>query len=285
MVRYSDDYRNGLNDLTEMKILLPNGDLTALDSVAVITSKASDSLIQRIDSRRAITVYANTIGDLDAEGVAEAVVEDFLPGLAAQYPGLSYSIEGEAKEAAKSISSLVSGSMLALFAMFALMAIPMKSYRYPFVIISILPFGFIGTVIGHLIFGLDYSLISMFGLIALMGVMINSGLLLVDCFSQNMERGMQKKDAIVASCMRRFHPILLTALTTFGGLMPLLWETDPESLWLVPIAVSLGVGVIVSTGLTLLLLPVLLYKVPHPEFIQAENIGNIAAAKAKRNAA
>lgn len=285
MVRYASDYRNSLNDLTEMKILLPNGNLAALDTVAVLTPKVSDSLIQRIDARRAITVYANTIGDLDAEGVAETVVEDFLPELARQYPGLGYSIEGEAKEAAKSISSLVSGSLLALFAMFALMAIPMKSYRYPFVILSILPFGFIGTVIGHLIFPIDYSLISMFGLIALMGVMINSSLLLVDCFNQNMELGLSKKDAITESCLRRFHPILLTALTTFGGLMPLLWETDPESLWLVPIAVSLGVGVVVSTALTLLLLPVLLYKVPHPGRKEIENIEHFVAVKAKRNAA
>lgn len=285
MVRYDDEHRNTLYDLADMQMILPSGELSSLDSVATLAPQNTDSLIQRIDARRAITVYANTIGGVDAEGVAEAVVDDFLPQLLAQYPELSYSIEGEAKEAAKSISSLVSGSVLALFVMFALMAIPMQSYRYPLIILAILPLGFIGTVIGHLLFPIDYSLISMFGLIALMGVMINSGLLLVDCFNYNLSQGMNKHDAIVESCTRRFHPILLTALTTFGGLMPLLWETDPESLWLVPIAVSLGVGVIVSTAITLLVLPALLNLVPHPGKIALASVESPPIKRLNRPAA
>lgn len=285
MVRYDDEHRNSLYDLADMQLILPNGELSALESVARLSAKNTDSLIQRIDARRAVTVYANTMGDVDAEGVAEAVVEDFLPQLVSRYPGLGYSIEGEAKEAAKSISSLVSGSVLALFVMFALMAIPMQSYRYPLIILTILPFGFIGTVVGHLLVPIDYSLISMFGLIALMGVMINSGLLLVDCFIDNLQQGMNKQDAIVESCTRRFHPIVLTALTTFGGLMPLLWDADPETLWLVPIAVSLGIGVMVSTAMTLLVLPILLSLVPHQIKVPVASVESAALKRINRPAA
>lgn len=262
MVRMDKVYRRSKEDLYGLEVPLPNGHFIPLSRVATISDVRSETLIQRIDAQRAITVYANTIGDVDAEGVAESIVEEFLPALQARYPGLSYSIEGEAKDAAKSIRSLINGSIVAVFVMFVLMAIPLKSYLYPTVIICLLPLGFIGTVVGHLIVPIDYSLISMFGLIALMGVMINNGLLLIDQYLDNVSTGMERSTAIVESCVRRFRPILLTALTTFGGLMPLIWESDPEALWLVPIAVSLGIGILVCTGLTLVVLPVVLALLP-----------------------
>ncbi|WP_028887099.1 efflux RND transporter permease subunit [Teredinibacter turnerae] len=262
MVRLAKSHRQTESDLANMEIQLPNGRFLPLERVATIKSTRTETMVQRIDGQRAVTVYANTLGNVDAEGVAEGIVEDFLPGLQSRYTGLSYSIEGEAKDAAKSIRSLINGSIIAVFVMFVLMAIPLKSYLYPAVIMLLLPLGFIGTIVGHLLVPIDYSLISMFGLIALMGVMINNGLLLIDQYLVNIEQGMEREKAVVESCTRRFRPILLTALTTFAGLMPLIWESDPEALWLVPIAVSLGIGILVSTGLTLIVLPVVLVLLP-----------------------
>ncbi len=262
MVSYPQEDRNDLADLMDMRVTMPGGEFVSLSLVGETRNSQTETKIIRIDSRQSVTVYANTLKGFDAESITETVAEEYMPLLAQQYTDLSFSIEGQAKEAAKSIVSLISAGMVALFVCFALMAIPMQSFRYTLLILAVLPLGLIGTVLGHLLIDIPYSLISMFGLIALMGVLINNGLLLIDAYRSKLDQGVEKTTAIVESCLRRFRPIVLTSATTFAGLMPLLWESDPEALWLVPIAVSLGIGVLAGTALTLLVLPVLLKLTP-----------------------
>ncbi|WP_020408388.1 efflux RND transporter permease subunit [Hahella ganghwensis] len=255
MVSFPKDHRNTLTDLREMVVALPNGAFAPLSTIATIEYVQNDTSILRIDARRSLTIYAGTVAPLAPDEVVGMVEENLLSPLSAHYPGVVYSIEGEVKESAESLASLLSGALLALFVIFALMAVPMRSYRFPLVILALAPLGIVGAVLGHWIIGIPLSLISLFGLVGLMGVLINNGLLLVDAHREDLEKGKPVNDAIINACLQRFRPVLLTSVTTFAGVMPLLWETDPEALWLVPIAVSLGAGVLVGTLLTLITLP------------------------------
>lgn len=231
---------------------LPLADLAEFDWLAV-----EGSLI-RIDGQRAVTVYANTLSTgRSGEEVVETLEEARFPALFAGFPDINYRIDGESKEANQSIGSLLSASILALFVIFALIALPLRSLRYPALILTLIPFGLIGALWSHALFGMTFSLMSAFGVVALAGVVINNGLLVVD-MTRKQQGQMDIKTAITQACCRRFRPIILTSLTTFAGLMPLMWETDPEALWLVPIVTSLGFGLIGSTVVALLVFPALL---------------------------
>lgn len=271
MLRSSASYLSSIDELQELPIVLSSGEAISLRQVADIEYALSDSFIQRVDGQRAVVVYANTLDGISAESVAETVVEEQLPIMVAAFPGVSYGLEGAAKEANKSVQSLMYGGVFAGFFMLVLLAIPLRSYRLTFVILGILPMSFVGAIVGHLIVPVEFSLISMFGVIALMGVMVNNGLLLVDAYLEEIAQGKAKQEALILGCTRRLRPIMLTAVTTFAGLMPLLWETNPEALWLIPIAVSLGIGILVATGLTLVLLPSVLMLVPLPRRIIRES--------------
>jgi multidrug efflux pump subunit AcrB len=164
-------------------------------------------------------------------------------------------MEGEEKERADSMSSMLNGFQLALIMIFALLAIPFRSYSQPLLIMAAIPFGMIGAVLGHIIMGFDLSLLSMFGLVALSGVVVNDSLLLIDRANQNRRAGMNLHDSLVAAGTRRFRPIILTSLTTFFGLMPIILETSVQAQFLIPMAISLGFGILFATGITLLLIP------------------------------
>lgn len=230
-----------------------------LSQLVEIEQNVVPSEIRRINKQRTITVYANTkMNTRSPEDVAEEMGESVLPEMVKAYPGVGFSIEGEAKEANKSLSSILSSAGLAGFILFALMALPLGSFRYPALILCLIPFGMIGAVWGHIAYGLTFSLMSIFGVIALAGVLINNGLLLVDQYRENIRLGQDITEAIKQACVRRFRPIVLTSITTLAGLMPLMWEGDPEALWLVPIAISLGVGLLVATAITLIIFPAML---------------------------
>ena len=178
-----------------------------------------------------------------------------LAGLLRDYPGLTFDLEGEEKERKESLGSMKTGFMLALFIIFTLLALPFRSYTQPFLIMAAIPFGVVGAVLGHLIMGFDLSILSMFGIVALSGVVVNDSLLLIDRVNHNRREGMELHQALLAGGTRRFRPIILTSLTTFFGLVPMILETSVQAQFLIPMAISLAFGILFATGITLLLIP------------------------------
>ena len=166
-------------------------------------------------------------------------------------------MEGEEKNRMESLSSMVEGFKLALVAIFVLLAIPFRSYTQPLLIMSAIPFGMIGAVLGHLLMGYNLSLLSMFGLVALSGVVVNDSLLLIDRTNTNRRQGIPLHESLIEAGTRRFRPILLTSLTTFFGLVPMILETSVQAKFLIPMAISLGFGILFATGIILLLIPAL----------------------------
>ena len=180
-----------------------------------------------------------------------------LPEVMAQFPGLSFSFEGETKDQQESLSELGKGYILALVIIFALLAIPFKSYTQPFVIMAAIPFGLVGAVWGHVLLGYGLSLISIMGIVALSGVVVNDSLVLVDSVNKSRTQGISLENALVMAGKKRFRPIILTSLTTFFGLAPMIFETSMQARFLVPMAISLGFGVMFTTFVILVLVPVL----------------------------
>ncbi len=258
MVRYPEDERRRLWNFETMRIRTAGGNEIPLIQAAEIIEGEGFSKINRTDRKRVINVSASVDDDTaNAQQIIGDLKTRVLPQLEADYPGLSWDMEGEEKERRESLGSMMKGFQLALIAIFALLAIPFRSYSQPLLIMAAIPFGMIGAVLGHIIMGYNLSLLSMFGLVALSGVVVNDSLLLIDQANVNRRAGMTIHDAIVAAGMRRFRPILLTSLTTFFGLMPMILETSVQAKFLVPMAISLGFGILFATGITLLLIPVL----------------------------
>jgi multidrug efflux pump subunit AcrB len=199
-------------------------------------------------------------GDIDAtvanaNEVLERVREEVMPALIARSPQLTYSLEGQSREQGDTMGSLKVGFLLALGLIFALLAIPFNSYVQPIIIMVAIPFGFVGAVAGHLILGYDLSLISMMGIVALAGVVVNDSLILIVSVNDYRAKGATPFEAVISGGMRRFRPILLTSLTTFMGLMPMIFEPSVQARFLIPMAISLGFGVLFATILILLVVP------------------------------
>jgi multidrug efflux pump subunit AcrB len=173
----------------------------------------------------------------------------------ADYPGLSYDLEGEDKNRRESMASMFTGFKLVLIVIFALLAIPFRSYSQPLLIMVAIPFGIVGAILGHFFMGYDLSILSMFGIVALTGVVVNDSLLLIDYINRGVRQGKSLADSVAEAGQRRFRPILLTSLTTFFGLMPMILETSVQAQFLVPMAISLAFGILFATGITLLLIP------------------------------
>jgi multidrug efflux pump subunit AcrB len=193
------------------------------------------------------------------QGNAVEILTDLKQGIVSElkgdFPGLVFDLVGEEKERRESMESIKDGFLLALLAIFALMAIPFKSYSQPLLIMTAIPFGFVGAVAGHMIMGYQLSLMSFFGFVALSGVLVNDSLLLIDKINTNRRDGLQVDEALISAGTRRFRPILLTSLTTFFGLTPMIFETSVQAQFLIPMAISLGFGILFATGITLLLIP------------------------------
>lgn len=258
VVRYPDANRRELWNFETMRIRTPAGQEIPLQQAAEIIEGQGFSEINRTDRKRVINVSATVDNEqANAQEIISDLEQNLLPQLVADYPGLSWDMEGEEKERKESLGSMVSGFKLALVAIFTLLAIPFRSYTQPLLIMAAIPFGMIGAVLGHIIMGFNLSLLSLFGLVALSGVVINDSLLLIDKANRNRREGMSLYDAIVAAGTRRFRPIVLTSLTTFFGLVPMILETSVQAQFLVPMAISLGFGIIFGTGIILLLVPAL----------------------------
>lgn len=256
MVRYPEEQRRNLADFEAMFIRTPTGGEIPLLMAAEIDEGRGYSEINRSNRKRTINVTASVDERrANVEEILQELQSTSLSDFLADYPGLTYSLEGEEKERRDSMGSMMRGFSLALFAMYALLAIPFRSYAQPLLIMAAIPFGMVGAILGHWILGFNLSMLSIFGIVALSGVVVNDSLLLISHVNQQREFGLDAIRAVEASGLRRFRPILLTSLTTFFGLMPMITETSVQAQFLIPMAISLGFGIMFATGITLLLIP------------------------------
>lgn len=256
MVRYPEDRRRSLADLENLRIRTPEGGEVPFYSVARASSGVGFASIRRVDRRRIVAVTADLdIHQTNANKVIGDLEKAVLPGLLGDYPGLSYSLEGEQREQQESMTALLSSFGFALFVIYALLAIPLRSYAQPLIIMAVIPFGLVGAIGGHVIMGLDFSMISVFGVVALAGVVVNSSLVLVDGVNRRREEGLSVIDALTSAGTARFRPIILTSLTTFAGLTPLLLEDRLGARFLIPMATSLAFGVLFATAISLFVVP------------------------------
>jgi multidrug efflux pump subunit AcrB len=240
----------------ELVLLAPKGEIQLRNAVEIITGRAYTS-IKRTDGKREIRVSANVRPPPKAENIIDDMQKTILPELMDKYPGLSYSFKGHKAAIKESITALLKGLGLALVCIFALLAIPFKSYLQPFIIMFCIPFGIIGAIAGHIIMGYSLSVMSLFGLVAMSGVVVNDSLVLIDCANRRYREGISAFDAIHSAGIQRFRPILLTTLTTCGGLAPIIIETSRQARFLIPMAISLGFGILFATFITLIMVPCL----------------------------
>ena len=253
MIRYPRQQRRSLGDLANMRIRSPEGAEVPLGQVAHVERGRASSTISRFDRKRTVNVTASVSSGLASlNGELEREV---LPEVLADHPGVSYSMGGAAAQQAETTGGLQRGFLLALFCIFALLAVPLRSYLQPLIIMAAIPFGLVGAVWGHMALGLEVSSMSMLGLVALSGVVVNDSLVMVDCINRKRETHTDPHAAVMEAGSNRFRAILLTSLTTFFGLGPLILERSMQAAFLVPMAVSLAFGVLFATFVTLILVP------------------------------
>ena len=258
MVRLPEAERQAEGDISSLKIRTPKGGFVPIEEVVTITRGQSPTAISREDGVRMISVKAYLApGVKSSREVLIDLDENVFPSLEGKYPGLEISLGGEQRDQAETGASLGPNYLLALFAIFTLLAIPFKSYIQPIIVMSAIPFGFVGAVAGHVLMGYSLSMLSMFGIVALTGVVVNDSLVLIDATNKYRWSGIDAREAILMGAKRRFRPILLTSLTTFLGLAPMILETSVQARFLIPMAISLGFGVLFATFVILLLVPAL----------------------------
>jgi multidrug efflux pump subunit AcrB len=255
LVRLPEAERQSEYNIEELIIRTPSGAEIPLREAAEVIQGQSYTEINRSNGRRVLNVTADVADGTNASKVVDSVEENDLPALFKKYPGLKSELDGEQKDMQEAMSALFFGFAFALFAIYALLAVPFKNYFQPLIIMSAIPFGIIGAVIGHIIMRYELSIISMFGIIALAGVVVNDSLILVDAANRNRWNGMSNYDAIENAAVRRFRPIFLTSLTTFLGLAPMIFETSLQARYLIPMAISLGFGILFATGIALAVVP------------------------------
>lgn len=256
MVRLPLGERQSLSSLKNLLIETPAGGAVPLSHVVDFIPGTSPSTIRRIDRYRTLNVTADIEKANTNMTVLQADLVAYLEDVMTQYPGVSYSLEGEAKEQRDSYGSLAWGLMIVFFVIYVLLAIPFKSYSQPLVVMSVIPFGLIGATVGHWIMGMDLTIMSLMGMLALVGVVVNDSLVLVDYINKKRREAGDLAAAIVTAGAARFRPVFLTSVTTFIGLMPLLFEESTQAQFLIPMAVSLGFGILFATFITLILVPV-----------------------------
>jgi len=257
-VRLPAAQRSAVEDLSDYRIRAPSGAEVPLEEVATVSLGYSPTQIDRQDGRRVVTVSADVNPAVTTGGAATARLERAtLPALQAQVPTLSYQFGGQQREQRKAQGSLQIGFLLALFAIYGLLAIPFRSYVQPLIIMSTIPFAWIGALFGHFLLGYNLILPSIFGIIGLSGVIVNDALVMLDFANEERDEGASWRAALVRAGQVRFRPILLTSLTTFFGLAPFILERSVEAQFLVPMAISLGGGILVGTAVLMLIVPAL----------------------------
>lgn len=279
MVRYPLEDRRSVADLENMRIRTPAGDEVPFGSVAEVSFGSSYSSISRLNRERTITVSADIDPDVVEPGeVIKEISSEFVPELLSRHAGVSYGLEGASQEEQEFIANLIVASIAALFLIYALIAIPLHSYGQPLVIMSVIPFGIIGAVIGHIVMGKAVSMFSLFGFVALAGVVVNDSLIMVDFINKAREEGVPLRQAVIDSGTQRFRAIILTSFTTAAGLMPIMLETSVQAQYMIPMAISLSFGIIFATAITLFLIPSL-YILQIDGFVRTRKIANWVFAR------
>jgi len=258
MVRYPEASRQSTADLFGARIRLADGTEAPLSSVAQVTESRSYSAINRVDGLRIVSVSAQVDNAVTTPSAANtAVTNQFVPLLKQQFPGLQIRQAGQGREQSEDLGALGRLTLVALLIIFALMASQLKSYTQPIIILAGVPFGAAGALVGHYLLGYNLSFISIFGMVALSGVVVNDSLVLVDRYNKLVEEGWDNAEAIIEASRRRFRAIFLTTATTALGLTPMLFETSTQAQFLIPMAVSLATGIVFASVIILFLIPAL----------------------------
>lgn len=256
MVRYPVENRKSIQSLDQFLVSNADGNRIPLSQVAELIPENSPARISRIDLSRTVSVRADVNKKNTNMLVLQGELKTFIDQLLIQYPDIRYTMDGEAKEQRESFTSLKWGLMFVLFIIYSLLAIPFKSYWQPIIVMAVIPFGAIGAIGGHWVMGMDLTLISLLGMLALTGIVVNDSLVLVDFINKRRAQTGDLLQSVSLAAVARFRPVILTSLTTFFGLMPLLFEESTQAQFLIPMAVSLGFGILFATVITLLLVPI-----------------------------
>jgi len=258
MVRYPHEQRNSIGQVDDVMIKAPNGAELPLSELADITVTDGVTRVRRENGNRTINIWASVDAEqVEPFKVAKDVRDNFVPKLLRKYPLVQSELTGKIQQEMKGVADQVRDLAISLLVIFSLLAIPLKSYTQPLMIMTVIPFGIVGSVFGHLLLGMDLNLFSMFGIIAAAGVVVNDSLVMVDYVNQARKTGVRIKDAVIGAGCNRFRAIMLTSLTTFIGLVPIMSETSAQALIVIPMAVSLAFGVLFATVVTLVLMPCL----------------------------
>ena len=258
LVRLPETQRIRMQDIEDLVIHAPGGGEITLAEAAFIDLGRSYTEIRRANRRRIVHVTADVVdGAANPTEILRSVQDSDLPALVGAHEGLGWSLEGEQREQMESMAALGRGFLFALLVIFGLLAIPFRSYSQPLIVMAAIPFGLVGAVLGHIVMGFDLSVISVMGIVALSGVVVNDSLVLVDAINKLRAAGQPLEEAVLNGGVRRFRPILLTSLTTFFGLAPMMFETSVQARFLIPMALSLGYGVLFATFVILLFVPVM----------------------------
>ncbi|MCW3171933.1 efflux RND transporter permease subunit [Shewanella subflava] len=258
MLRYPEEQRNSIALVQDVLIKTSQGAELPLSEVAEITVVQGVNSIRRENGNRTINVWANVDADqAEPFKLAKDIRDNFIPELLAKYPRVNSEVSGSIQEQLDSADTQVRDFIISLLVIYSLLAIPLRSYLQPIMIMSVIPFGVIGSVFGHILLGIDLSALSMFGIIAAAGVVVNDSLVMVDYVNNSRLQGVAIKEAVLNAGCRRFRAIMLTSLTTFIGLVPIMAETSMQAQMVIPMAVSLAFGVLFATVVTLCLIPCL----------------------------
>ncbi len=258
MVRSPEAERELEYYLEEMLIMTPKGVKVPLLDVVNIKKGKAYTLIERRDGRRIVNVTCDVTPHSHADRVMSVLKKDIMPGLQEKFHGLNFSFAGKQTSRLESMAALAKGMLVGMVAIYMLLAIPFRSYIQPAIIMIAIPFGIVGAIVGHLLLGYSLSLLSMFGIVALSGVVVNDALVLMDFANRcRADEGVSAYIAITRAGIQRFRPIILTTMTTFFGLMPMMFETSRQARFLIPMAISLGFGILFSTLIILILVPAL----------------------------
>ena len=258
MVRYPIEERRDISTLENMHIRTSSGEAISIGEVADITLGLGLTAIERLDRQRTVTVTAEVESEkIQSDDVVGDVRKNLVPQLLEKYPSIEFRLSGGTQEQSEYYGKLAVGFLASLFMIYGLLAVPLRSYIQPIVIMSVIPFGFIGAVIGHVIFDMAVNILSLFGIIALAGVVVNDSLILVEFANRGKAENLSAEEAILSAGKKRFRAILLTTLTTFVGLFPLLFETSVQAQFVIPMALSLSFGILFASTITLVLIPCL----------------------------
>lgn len=276
MVRYPERERRSLGDLENMRIRTTEGVEIPFAAVAAVDLTRGFTTIKRVDGRRVVRVIADVDRSLTTpEAILASLEENELADILQQHRGVTFALAGEAEERVEAMSGLFSTALLALVLIYALLAIPLQSYLQPLVIMSVIPFGVVGAIIGHAIMGQDLVFFSLLGIVALSGVLVNSSLVLVDYINRQRHSGQDLFWVVSHAGSVRFRPIVLTSVTTFVGLVPMIMDRSQATSIFVSMAISLGFGVILATFITLFLVPSL--------YMILEDVLHLTGARADPN--